>query len=476
METDSSAHTSPTSDASYKPEEDGARSSDDEDDIEPLQEPPPKQPLHKERKFIIFSSNLLALLAWCHCPQCGCQDVTNQMREVGTLLILMLFCSSCQARSVWHSQPYCHYTPAGNILLSSAILFAGATAGNVLKVLEHMGVACISTRTFFRHQRHILIPAIQRIWEQQQQFSIALLQLEQQQRDIVLGGDGRADSPGHSAKYGSYSTLELESNTVLDIQLVQSNECGGSYHMEKEGLQRSVTFLLEEMLHIDTLITDRHRQIGRWIADNIPGCRHIYDIWHVAKGVRKKLQATAKERDCEVLKHWIQSIINHLYWCVVSSPPDSPDLIVAKWKSIVSHVQNNHLGHEDPLFPRCVHAKLSGREARKNWIKPATKVATKLEQIILNRSLIKDIMKLSGGHQTSVVEAFHSLIIQFAPKSMIFSYSAMKSRLELAALHYNENGGCSQAKRGDGKLQYKIRYPKYKQGGYIVQRRQTKAT
>ena len=202
------------------------------------------------------------------------------------------------------------------------------------------------------------------------------------------------------------------------------------------------------MLRIDTLITDRHRQIGRWIADNIPGCRYVYDIWHVAKGVWKKLQATAKERDCEVLKHWIQSIINHLRWCVVSSPPDSPNFIVAKWKSLLSHVQNNHLGHEDPLFPRCVHAKLSGREARKKWIKPPTKLATKLEQIILNRSLLKDIMKFSGEHQTSVVEAFHSLIIQLAPKSMTCSYFAVKSWLELAALHYNENGGWSQAKTG----------------------------
>lgn len=31
----------------------------------------------------------------------------------------------------------------------------------------------------------------------------------------------RADSPGHCAKYGSYATLDLDNNTVLDIQLVQ---------------------------------------------------------------------------------------------------------------------------------------------------------------------------------------------------------------------------------------------------------------
>ena len=40
-------------------------------------------------------------------------------------------------------------------------------------------------------------------------------------RDLVLGGDGRADSPGHCAKFGSYTMLELHANVVIDVQLVQ---------------------------------------------------------------------------------------------------------------------------------------------------------------------------------------------------------------------------------------------------------------
>ncbi len=37
---------------------------------------------------------------------------------------------------------------------------------------------------------------------------------------LSLGGDGRSDSPGHSAKYGSYTLMDLEHNAVLDVELV----------------------------------------------------------------------------------------------------------------------------------------------------------------------------------------------------------------------------------------------------------------
>lgn len=45
--------------------------------------------------------------------------------------------------------------------------------------------------------------------------------LQTEGRPLILGGDGRADSPGHSAKFGTYTTMELEANVVLDLQLVQ---------------------------------------------------------------------------------------------------------------------------------------------------------------------------------------------------------------------------------------------------------------
>ena len=40
----------------------------------------------------------------------------------------------------------------------------------------------------------------------------------------------------------------------------QSNEVGGSYHMEKEGLRTSVALLEEGGINLDCIVTDRHPQ------------------------------------------------------------------------------------------------------------------------------------------------------------------------------------------------------------------------
>ena len=48
---------------------------------------------------------------------------------------------------------------------------------------------------------------------------------KQQGKPLILAGDGRADSPGHSAKYGSYTVIELTCNKVVDFKLVQVGSC-----------------------------------------------------------------------------------------------------------------------------------------------------------------------------------------------------------------------------------------------------------
>ncbi|XP_023819663.1 uncharacterized protein LOC101164121 isoform X2 [Oryzias latipes] len=295
---------------------------------------------------------------------------------------------------------------------------------------------------------------------------IACLQAEQ--RGIVLAGDGRSDSPGHSAKYGTYTMLELPANVIIDMQL--SNEVGGASHMEKEGFIRSVNFLgTQQGLDIDVIITDRHVQLRKWIRENLPDVQHLLDVWHVAKGLRKKLVALSKEKDCTDLKEWIDSIINHLYWSVMSTDSAEPNLVEAKWTSMLNHIVNIHT-HNNDLFPKCEHKRLRGRAARKKWLKPCSTLTVKLEKLATTTYLIRDLKQASNREQTSSLEAFHSLLNHYAPKMYAFSYEGQLCRGLLAVMHFNENSGRTQQSTRSGELQYAVSLPKWKKGGHTVRK------
>lgn len=58
-----------------------------------------------------------------------------------------------------------------------------------------------------------------------------------QYEEICLCGDGRNDSPGHSARYCFYTLMEHATKVVVDMAVVDKRETGGnSVTMEKEGL------------------------------------------------------------------------------------------------------------------------------------------------------------------------------------------------------------------------------------------------
>ena len=101
---------------------------------------------------------------------------------------------------MWASQPHIKDTPAGNILLSAAILYSGETATKVLRVLSHMNIACITDRAYCIHQKEYLEPAVISVWDTKQ--AELLAQCRASDNPLTISGDGRADSPGHFAKYG----------------------------------------------------------------------------------------------------------------------------------------------------------------------------------------------------------------------------------------------------------------------------------
>ncbi|XP_042578764.1 uncharacterized protein LOC109076260 isoform X2 [Cyprinus carpio] len=407
------------------------------------------KPAHKTAAYIVYENCLLQLFE--QCPVC--QGVASVRRKrVGTFLAVEQRCPHCDFFRKWNSQPVVGSTPAGNLQLSVAVYATGASFFKLEKLFRAMQLKMIHYGTFRSHARRFIEPAIVHSWKTAQD---GMLQQLRQKQNIVLGGDFRAYSP---AKFGSYSVMDLRTSTIIDLQLVQSNEVGGSNNMEKEGLRRSLDLLRAHCVTFDSIVTDRHPQIQKYLRE--ANITQYNDVWHIEKGVSKKLLRIAQSKDSEKLQKWLRSIKNHIYWTATTS--SSGQERVAKWTSILNHVQDMHT-HEDPVFPRCLHPQRTSRDKSK-WLRAGTPAFCRLEKVLTNKRILKDVEKLSPHHQTSSLEAFRSVILHFVPKNVVFSFLGMLCRLYLAALHFNENAGRPQATTAAGEPLFKVVFPKCKKG------------
>lgn len=170
----------------------------------------------KEPKAIVFLSKLLMLFQACHV--CFAKNPLLSVAQSGTMLTITSTCSQCKESFTWTSQPYMFGKfPTGNLLLSFAILCSGASINKILLVFQHMGVLVYHYPTYFYHQRHLLVPSIVKYWQGYQAELLRKLGGE----EVVLAGDGRHDSMGHSAKYGTYTIFCCTIGYIIHIVLVQ---------------------------------------------------------------------------------------------------------------------------------------------------------------------------------------------------------------------------------------------------------------
>lgn len=170
----------------------------------------------KEPKYIVFESCLNELLK--QCALCGSSNVVEK-KIMGTCVLFTLNCATCGNESVWRSQPMSGNMPLGNLLISAAILFSGGSAVKFLRALDFVNITNISISTYNLIQSSYLTPTVLEVWKNHQR--IMTNSIRDRGRALRIAGDMRCCSPGHTAKYGSYSMIDLEAGQVLDIQLVQ---------------------------------------------------------------------------------------------------------------------------------------------------------------------------------------------------------------------------------------------------------------
>ncbi|KAK7944340.1 hypothetical protein WMY93_000068 [Mugilogobius chulae] len=169
----------------------------------------------------------------------------------GTFVAYTQYCPHCSYSRKWQSQPIQGSTPVGNVQLSAAVYFSGASFCTLEKhCFMKCSIICIT---------------------------------------------------GHSAKFGSYTIMELESNKILDIQL--SNEVGGSAYMEKEGLKRSLTLLESKSVQIDYIVTDRHTQVQSFYVTEEQHNIMMSGIWTI-----QEVRCIVQKQECEIVKKWLPGI------------------------------------------------------------------------------------------------------------------------------------------------------------------------
>ena len=184
-------------------------------------------------KILVFDSCLTKLLK--RCPDCGdVNSPTKEQKKIGSMLSIELTCHSGHLMH-WESQPAIKRKPEGNLLLAASILFTGNTFAAINRFASCFNLQFISESVFYDTQQKYLFSVINEAWAAESTPQVEMLKAT---RAVILDGEGRCDSPGHSAKYGTYILMDDDTGNVVAFNVVKVSEVTSSNAMEKEGFSR----------------------------------------------------------------------------------------------------------------------------------------------------------------------------------------------------------------------------------------------
>ena len=150
---------------------------------------------------------------------------------------------------------------------------------------------------FYDAQQKYLFPVINDAWEVEKQRQLDILNAKEV---VTRDGDACCDSPGHSAKYGTYILMDDDPGDIVAFNVIQVSEVTSSNAMEQEGFSRCIELLTSNNVTISRIATDRHVTISSCMAKDHPHIKHQYDVWHLSKWlVKPRLTNKAKQRGCE---------------------------------------------------------------------------------------------------------------------------------------------------------------------------------
>jgi hypothetical protein len=290
-----------------------------------------------DRKFIAFESSILELCGLVCCSECRNPMMITNTSYVGSTLRLEFTCPNSH-EYVWRAQPMVNKMALGNLMLSAAIVFSGNTYSRFRQMADYVNLGFPNESTYRSVANKYVYPVVNEAWLAEKRVVVNSLQ----GRSLAITGDGRCDSPGFSAKYGTYTVMEMNSRKIVEFVVVHVKQAGNSVGMEKFGLIECLDNVKNAGLTVTTLATDRHVQITCYMRKEQPQIEHQYDVWHMSKWLSKKFSAVGKKVKCVSVAKWSMSVCNHLWWASATCD-GNPDVLVEKFVSIIHHVCNVHV-------------------------------------------------------------------------------------------------------------------------------------
>lgn len=216
-----------------------------------------------DEKFICSLTQIENLIEVIQCEICGSMRHLQKHGFIGSVGELWLVCEKGHLVK-WTSSEKVNGIYATNLQLLSSIILSGNLYVKFSLLAKFLNLQIPSEVSFYRIAKHYVNPSVDLWWKEMQSLMFDLFR----NKEVVIGGDGRNDSPGHCATYCTYSFIDSVSNLILHQEIVDVREAElKSPNMEKLGCKRGLD-KLREHLTVKGLVTDDHNQISAMMSKN----------------------------------------------------------------------------------------------------------------------------------------------------------------------------------------------------------------
>ena len=161
-----------------------------------------------------------------YCFQCGANAHVTKFHAFRATIFVTMQCDAGH-KHVWNSLEHNSKRNKkeydGNVAIAASILLSGGTFQPFHEQMEVLKVKMLDHRTFYRVQKSLLFPAINNVYQRKRK---EILELAKKENGVSLVGDGRCDSPGFSATFGTYTLMNDSNNEVIDIFISHVRKAG----------------------------------------------------------------------------------------------------------------------------------------------------------------------------------------------------------------------------------------------------------